>query len=150
MSLLVPIKRNSTFGWPTFTELEHQLDRMFNTAPATEGAPLGTWMPAVDIHETDDAYVIEADLPGMDKKDIEVKVVEDRVTLRGARKREEKHEEKGYWRYERAEGNFERSFRIKGGIDAAKVDAHFENGVLTVKLPKPEETRPRQIEVKVK
>ena len=148
MSLLVPIKRNSAFGWPTFTELERQLDRMFNAAPET-GAPAG-WTPPVDIHETEDAYLLEADLPGMKKDDIEVRVVEDRVTIRGIRKREEKHEEKGYWRCERAEGAFERNFRLQGGIDASKVDAQFENGVLTIKLPKPEATKPRQIEVQVK
>ena len=149
MSLLVPIKRTPVFPWSGFGELEQQLERMFN--PASTSAPTATamWMPAVDIHETEDAYTLVADLPGMKKEDLTVSIVEDRVTIKGSRKREETHEEKGYRRYERAEGSFERSFRINGGVDAAKVEATFENGVLTVRLPKPEETKPRQVEVKV-
>lgn len=149
MSLLVPLKRNAAFPWAGFGEIEQQLERMFNSGSAQESAPRTTWLPPVDIHESEDAYTLVADLPGMKKEDISVNIVEDRVTLKGSRAREARHEEKGYRRYERAEGNFERSFRINGGVDAAKVEATFENGVLTVKLPKPEETKPRQIEVKV-
>ena len=149
MSILVPVKRNAAFPWSGFSELEQQFDRLFNgNLPGMRGAA-GTWLPPVDIHETDDAFILEADLPGLTKEDISLSVVEDRITLKGSRKREENHVEKGYRRYERAEGAFERSFRIDGGIDAAKVEARFENGVLTVRLPKPEESKPRQIEVKV-
>ena len=126
--------------------MENQLERIFNGAPAGRSTD---WMPPVDIHETNDAYVLEADLPGLKKEDIEVQVVEDRITLKGTRKREENAESKGYRRYERAVGQFERSFRIAGGVDASKVEAKFEHGVLTVTLPKPEEAKPRQIDVKV-
>jgi HSP20 family protein len=149
MSLLVPMKRSNVFPWAGFGELEQQLERLISPSPAPGQIQGETWMPPVDIHESEDAYTLVADLPGMKKEDISVHIVEDRVTLKGSRKREERHEEKGYRRYERAEGTFERSFRINGGVDAAKVEATFENGVLTVKLPKPEETKPRQIEVKV-
>lgn len=149
MSLLVPMKRSNVFPWAGFGELEQQLERLINPSTAPGQSQGATWMPPVDIHETEEAYTLVADLPGMKKEDISVNIVEDRVTLKGSRKREERHEEKGYRRYERAEGTFERSFRINGGVDAAKVEATFENGVLTVKLPKPEETKPRQIEVKV-
>lgn len=149
MSLLVPIKRTPVFPWAGFGELEQQLERMFNPAATSEPAAAAMWMPPVDIHESEDAYTLVADLPGLKKEDLTVSIVEDRVTIKGSRKREEKHEEKGYRRYERAEGSFERSFRINGGVDAAKVEATFENGVLTVRLPKPEETKPRQVEVKV-
>ena len=103
----------------------------------------------MDIHETDDAYNLEADLPGLTREEIEVKVIEDRVTIRGTRKQENSKEEKGILHRERIQGAFERSFRLRGGIDGSKVEAHFENGVLSVKLPKPEETKPRQIEVKI-
>lgn len=149
MSLLVPMKRSNVFPWAGFGDLEQQLERLINANSAPQQSQGANWMPAVDIHESEDAYTLVADLPGMKKEDISVNVVEDRVTLKGSRKREERHEEKGYRRYERAEGTFERSFRINGGVDAAKVEATFENGVLKVKLPKPEETKPRQIEVKV-
>ena len=147
MSVLVPVKRSATFPWAGFSDLEQQFDRLFG--PAMTASRTGNWMPPVDIHETDDAYVLEADLPGMTKDDISLTVLEDRITLTGTRKREKKHEERGYSRYERSEGSFERSFRIQGGIDADKVEAQFVNGVLTVKLPKPEEQKPRQIEVNV-
>lgn len=149
MSLLVPIKRTPVFPWAGFGELEQQLERMFSPATASESASAAMWVPPVDIHESEDAYTLVADLPGLKKEDLTVSIVEDRVTIKGSRKREEKHEEKGYRRYERAEGSFERSFRINGGVDAAKVEATFENGVLTIRLPKPEETKPRQVEVKV-
>lgn len=132
--------------WAGFRDLEHQLERIFQGAPASGSA---TWMPPVDIHETADAYVLEADLPGMKKEDIEVQILEDRISLKGSRKRPEREETKGYRRYERAEGQFERSFRISGGVDAEKVEAKFEHGVLTVTLPKPETAKPRQIDVKV-
>jgi HSP20 family protein len=149
MSLLVPIRRNTRIAWPTFGELEQQLDRMLsNNTENPDQSPVG-WSPAIDIRETEDAYILEADLPGMRKEDIDLKVVEDRVTLTGSRKRSEEHKENGYRRYERTEGRFERSFRLRGGIDGNKVEAHFEHGVLTVTLPKPEATKPRQIEVKV-
>ncbi len=149
MSVLVPVKRNSTLSWPGFSDLEHQLDRIFNVGTEAACRATGAWSPAVDIHETDEAYILEADLPGLCQKDIEVKVIEDRVTIRGTRSHDAAESEKGYWRRERSEGAFERSFRLQGGIDGARVDARFENGVLTVKLPKPEETKPRQIEVKI-
>ena len=150
MSLLVPVKRNNTLTWPGFSDLERQLDRIFNHGDDVSSRATCDWVPAVDIHETDDAYILEADLPGITRKDIEVKVIEDRVSIRGTRKYASNKEDRGYWRRERAEGTFERSFRLQGGIDGSKVDAHFENGVLTVKLPKPEAIRPKQIEVKVK
>lgn len=150
MSILVPTKRSNNVAWPNFNTFEQHLDRIFNGSLDQSGGPATSWAPAVDIHETDDAYVIEADLPGLTKDDIDVKVMEDRVTIRGTRTREEKQEGKGYWRTERASGTFERNFRLHGGIDGSKVEAQFENGVLTIKLAKPEETKPRQIEVKIK
>lgn len=149
MGLLVPVRRGNAFPWAGFGELEQQLERVLNGGPLINRSAADTWMPPVDIHENDDAYILEADLPGLTTEGITVSVIEDRVTLKGNRKREEMHEEKGYRRFERAEGSFERSFRIQGGIDASKVEARMENGVLTVILPKPEQYKPRQIEVKV-
>lgn len=149
MSLLVPVKRSNAFPWAGFSDLEQHFDRLFGTE-ANRGQPApGKWVPPVDIYENDTAYILEADLPGLTREDISLSILEDRITLKGSRKREDKLEEKGYRRYERAEGEFERSFRINGGIDAEHVEAKFENGVLTVTLPKPEEAKPRQIEVKV-
>lgn len=141
--------KNACSPWAGFQELESQLDRIFHGNATPVRNATGVWAPAVDIYETTDAYVLHADLPGVTKEDIEVQVLEDQVAIRGTRKRVQPVEEKGFRRYERAEGRFERSFRIKGGIDAGKVDARFENGVLTLTLPKPEEAKPRHIEIKV-
>ncbi len=141
--------KNACSPWTGFQELESQLDRIFHGNAAPVRSASGVWTPAVDIYETADAYVLHADLPGMTKEDIEVQLLEDQVAIRGTRKRVQPTEEKGFRRFERAEGRFERSFRIKGGIDATRVEARFENGVLTVTLPKPEEAKPRHIEVKV-
>lgn len=141
--------KNACSPWAGFQELESQLDRIFHGNATPVRNTTGVWAPAVDIYETTDAYVLHADLPGVTKEDIEVQVLEDQVAIRGTRKRVQPVEEKGFRRYERAEGRFERSFRIKGGIDAGKVDARFENGVLTLTLPKPEEAKPRHIEIKV-
>jgi len=149
MSLLVPTKRNPVFPWAGFGELEQHLERLFNASATSETSATALWMPPVDIHESDDAYTLVADLPGLKREGITVSIVQDRVTIKGSRKREATHEEKGYRRFERAEGDFERSFRINGGVNAEKVEAAFENGVLTVKLPKPEASLPRQIEVKI-
>ena len=103
--------------------------------------------PAVDIDEEEGRFVIRADLPGMDQKDIEVRVHEGTLLLAG--KREASQEEKsssGYYR-ERCYGSFARSFKLGSSVDDSKIEASYENGVLTVVLPKKEEVKPRQIPV---
>ncbi len=134
--------------WAGFRELEDQLERVFSGRAPAACARDG-WTPAVDLRETEEAYVLEADLPGLKKEDIAVTVVDDVVTLKGARKWEHEGKAKGYQRVERSYGAFERSFRIADGIDAGKVEAQFQDGVLNVTLPKPEEAKPKQIEVKL-
>lgn len=138
---------NTLTPWVGFRDLENHLDRIFHGVATPSGS--GNWMPPMDIYETDDAYVLEADLPGVKKEDIGLQIIEDRLVLKGSRKREMDEANKGYQHYERAEGQFERSFRIRGGVDGDKVEARFENGVLTVQMPKPEAAKPRQIDVKL-
>ena len=140
-------KRNAASPWTGLQELENQLERALHGTPDRPAS--GGWAPSVDIYETADAYVLHADLPGVTKEEIEVQVVENQIAIRGTRKLGRTVEDKGFRRFKRAEGRFERSFRVREGIDASKVEAKFENGVLTVTLPKPEEAKPRQIEVKV-
>jgi HSP20 family protein len=147
---LVKRERHELTPWTAFRELEDRLNRLFGSWPIEAEALTGTWYPAVDIRETKDAFILEADLPGLKKEDIEVTVVDDVVTIKGERKEEEERKSDGYHRYERVYGAFQRSFRIPGGIEAKGVEAKFENGVLTVTLPKPEEAKPKQIEVQVK
>lgn len=147
MSMMIPTRPD----WPTaFRDLEGRINRVFNNLGFEPEQAGVAWTPAVDLHEGEDAYTLEADLPGLGKDDIQLSITDDVVTLKGTRKQENEKRTEGYHRIERVYGSFQRSFRIPGGIDARKVDASFEHGVLRVTLPKPEERKPRQIDVKVK
>jgi len=107
--------------------------------------------PAVDILEKDKAYEITAELPGMDEKNIEVKVVDGGLTIKGEKQEEKEEKKKDYYLHERHFGSFERRFRVPEGVDADKIEASFKKGVLTVTLPKkPEAQKPaKKIDVKV-
>lgn len=98
-------------------------------------APLVS-LPQIDIHENDKAYVIEAELAGMNEKDVELAVKDDVLTLKGEKKEEKKEEKKDYLLSERSYGSFQRSFRLPDGVDRDKISAEFRNGVLRVTLPK--------------
>lgn len=132
-----------------FRDLESRLNRVFSGLPVDPEWNVGSWLPAIDIHEDDDKYTLSADLPGLQKEDITLTVVDNILTLKGERRKQAETNEKGYHRVERAYGTFQRAFQIPGGVDAAKVEAKFEHGVLQVSLPKPEAAKPRNIEVKV-
>jgi HSP20 family protein len=125
--------------------LSRELDDVFWGKPSNGNRV--DFAPAVDIEEKADHFLVSADLPGVSEKDIEVKVQDGVLLLSG--KRESKKEEKtegGYYR-ERSYGSFCRSFTLGDGVDPAKIEAAYKNGVLTVKLPKKAETQPRQIPV---
>jgi HSP20 family protein len=105
--------------------------------------------PAADIRETDAGLTLQLDMPGHDPKALQVKVEDQVLTVRSERKGEERSEKDGYLRVERAFGVYERSFRLPPNVDTGRVDAKYEHGVLTLSLPRREETRARTIEVKV-
>jgi HSP20 family protein len=150
MSLVRWKERNELSPWPTLRDLEHQFNRLFGELSRDlDWYDRGVWSPAVDLRETDQAYIIEADLPGMKKEEIELSVVDNVVTLKGERKFENEVKDKGYHRVERRYGAFQRAFEIPGGFDGSKVEAQFKDGVLHITLPKREEAKPKQIEVKV-
>ena len=107
------------------------------------------WSPSVDIYETDNELVLTSDLPGVDLKDIDVRVENQTLTLSGERSFEKKDSTKGYHRIERSYGSFQRSFAVPNAFDTEKIGAEFKNGVLTVTLPKKEAAKPRQIKVAV-
>lgn len=148
MTTMVPMTRPTEL-WTGLRDLEDRMNRFFGNLPMEPEWNRGTWLPAVDLHEEDDAYILEADLPGMTRDDIDLQIEDDVVTLKGHR--EQKHEDKreGYERLERSYGSFTRSFRIPGGVDSSKAEAKFDNGVLRVTLPKPEDAKPRQIKVNI-
>jgi HSP20 family protein len=131
--------------------------RGFNTLPARVGGFFGkdweaplvttTWNPLVDIFENDHEFVVKAELPGMNAKEIDVKFENNLLTLRGERKFEKETKEKDYHRVEREYGTFSRSFALPAEINHEKVAAEYKDGVLKIVLPKKEETKPKSIEV---
>jgi len=133
--------------------LQERMGRLFGDAYLRQNDNVtaqGTWAPPVDIYETPDhAIVVKAELPDMTREDIEVTVEQNTLTLRGTRKLPADVKEDQYRRIERSYGTFSRSFTLPTTVDAAKVAADYRNGVLTVRLPFREESRPRTINVEV-
>jgi HSP20 family protein len=136
------------------TSLQSEVNRLFNTffdTPAAGGnhSALRRWVPAMDLVETEDHFVLRADLPGLTKDDVSIEL-EDRVlTVSGERKAEHEDRNEGYYRVERAFGSFSRSLTLPEGVDADSVEASFDNGVLEVRIPKPEERKPRKVQIGV-
>ena len=134
-----------------FGTLQNEMNRIFNTvfdspAPAN-GGTLRRWMPPMDLVETEDHFVLRADLPGMSEADIQIEFEDGTLTVSGERKTEHETKDEGYYRVERAFGSFTRSLTLPKGIDAEAVTANFDRGVLEVRVPKPEERKPRRIEI---
>ena len=111
--------------------------------------PERRFLPAVDIRETKDGYVLTADVPGVSAEEIEVSVKDGVLHLKGERSSETKASEGDYQRVERTYGKFERSFVLPKGVDAERIEAHMDDGVLTLTIPKPVAELPRRIDVKV-
>ena len=111
-----------------------------------------TWAaaPAVDIAEKDNAYEVTAELPGLDEKDIEVKLSNGNLTIKGEKQEEKEEKKKDYYLHERHFGSFERCFRVPEGVDADKIEATFKKGVLTVRLPKKPEAQKAETKITVK
>jgi HSP20 family protein len=135
------------------TTLQNEMNRLFGTVFDTptqgNGGTLRRWMPAMDLVETGDHFVLRADLPGMSEEDVNIEV-EDRVlTVSGERKAEHTDNKDGFHRVERAFGSFSRSLTLPEGVDPESVAASFDRGVLEVQIPKPEERKPRKISIGV-
>ena len=114
-----------------------------------EPTPVTAWAPRLDVHESKDAYTVEADLPGVERKDVEVSVEDGVLTIRGERKDERERRDKDGWhRVERHYGSFERRLSLGESVDLEHVKASMADGVLTLTLPKKEQAKPRRIEVK--
>ena len=149
---------NTLTKWNPFKEmeaLENRLSTLFGRAPVSRGngeeelITVTEWAPLVDITEDDKEYLIKAELPEVRKDDVKVAVENGVLTISGERQFEKEQKNKKYHRVERAYGSFVRSFTLPEGADADKVNAEFKDGVLKVHLPKSEEVKPKQIEVKV-
>jgi HSP20 family protein len=140
--------------WDPFRELskvQDQVNRLFEDSflRRTGESSLTVWAPEVDIHETSDALVLEADLPGIDEKDLDIRVENNMLTIAGERKFEKKVNEENYLRVERSYGSFTRSFSLPHTINTDQIQADYRNGVLTIRLPKREEAKPKKIKVAV-
>lgn len=133
------------------TGLRREMNRLFDSfwGDREEGIH-GNWLPATDVSESGDEIVIAAELPGMSQEDVKVTVANSVLTIQGEKKQESEHEEGNSYRAERTYGSFSRSFTLPSGVDANKVAATCKDGVLSVRIPKAEEAKARQIEVKVK
>ena len=131
--------------------LQSEMNRLFNTVfdspSGTSGNVLRRWMPAMDLVEAGEHFVLRADLPGMGEEDVRIEFEDGTLTLSGERKAEHEAKGEGYYRVERAFGGFSRSLTLPQGIDPEAVTASFDRGVLEVRIPKPEERKPKRISI---
>ena len=126
-----------------------RLNRLFNdfVGRATQEQDLTTWAPAVDIYEGEVELIVKADLPGVRPEELDIRVENNILTIRGERKFEKKVDEKNYLRVERAYGSFARSFSLANTVNTEAIKADYKDGVLTLSIPKREEAKPKQIKV---
>src|SRR5436190_15332746 len=127
------------------SEVNRIFDTFFGGRPANGGQR--RWVPAMDLTETDDHLVLRADLPGLDKDDVKIEVTDGVLTISGERKAEQEERTDGFYRVERAFGAFSRSMSLPEHVDAEKVTANFDKGVLEVRIPKPEEREPHRVQI---
>ncbi len=133
------------------SSLPEQLNRLFNQAfeRNSEEGNLTAWAPAVDIYETEHELVVKADLPDVQPEDLDIRVENNILTIRGERKFEKKVNDSNYLRVERAYGAFTRSFSLANTVNSEAIKADYKNGVLSLSIPKREEAKPKQIKVNV-
>jgi HSP20 family protein len=138
--------------WDPFRDLlsiHGQLNRLFGEASAgAEVGRGGSWLPALDIHEAKDRFVVAVELPGIDPKDVDVSVEDSTLTVRGERRFSEELDDENYHRVERRYGSFSRSLTLPKAADAEKIEALFDKGVLRIEVPKVEAATPKKITVK--
>jgi HSP20 family protein len=137
------------------TSLQSEMNRLFNSAfdaPAGQTGSSGgarRWVPAMDLVETAEDFVLRADLPGMRRDDVKLEIEDNVLTVSGERAAEHTEGEQGYYRLERAFGTFSRSLTLPKGVDGDAVSAQFADGVLEVHIPKPAQSKPRRVEIAV-
>ena len=142
--------------WRTFGELgsvRREMDRFWNSClggGSLARATLEDWAPSVDISETKDNFIVKVELPGLEAKDINLSISGDLLTIKGEKKKEQEEKDEHHHHVERYFGSFQRSFRLPANVKSDKIDAAFDKGVLKVTLPKTEEAKKKEIEIKVK
>jgi HSP20 family protein len=139
--------------WRPFRELEEwerRFDDLFGRPSWRVPVEERGWMPAVDVFEKEDKFVVKAELPGMKEEDIDVSVIGDTLSIKGEKKTETEIKDENYYRCERSYGSFYRSIPIPSNVDANKIEASFEDGILEVALPKSAKVKPKKIAVSAK
>jgi HSP20 family protein len=143
---------SSWAGFGRLSDLRDEIDRLFE-APLGELARgtqlLSGWTPALDMHEDKDNITVKVELPGMKKEDIDISLHDGSLSISGERKVEEKYENAEVYRAERFVGRFQRTVTLPAPVSVDKVKAQYKDGVLTITLPKTEESKPKQIDVQV-
>jgi len=147
---MLTLRNRGLFSLPLnrISALQAEIDRLFDSLwkelPVESG---GSWVPAMDVEETDDELRFTFELPGISAEDLEISVDRGLLTVSGEKRRQSSKEEGGYRVSERQYGRFVRSFQLPGEIDPDRVTAHFDQGLLTITVPKPENSKPRRIPV---
>ncbi len=135
------------------SSIQNEVNRIFNSffdAPSSAAATgARRWIPAMDLTEHDDAFVLRADLPGVAEDDVKVELDENVLTVSGERRSERDEQQQGVHRVERSFGSFSRSLTVPEGVDADAIEANVDRGVLTVRIPKPAERTPRRVAINV-
>ena len=133
--------------------LQNEMNRLFNSVfdtPVPNGnTTLRRWIPAMDLVETDDDFVLRADLPGLSEGDVNIELEDNVLTVSGERNSEHEDRKEGYYRVERASGSFSRSLTLPEGVNPDAIKASFDKGVLEIRIPKPEERKPRKVAISV-
>src|SRR5436190_16251800 len=127
------------------SDMNRLFDRFFDGRTTNGTSP--RWIPAMDLLETEDHLVLRGDLPGLTEDDIEIEIKDNVLTVSGERKADKEEKGEGYYRVERAFGNFSRSLTLPKGVDAEKVEANFDKGILEVRIPKPAEAKPTRVQI---
>jgi len=146
---LVPYRRNELRESRIFPEISTFFDDFFNDFPPAMRRSGENWMPSVDIMEKDGEMILRCEIPGMNEKDIDLKIEGNVLTLKGEKKQENENKGDNYHRVESYYGVFARSFTLPQTVDTEKIRADYKNGVLTVTIPQKPEVRPREIPVNV-
>jgi HSP20 family protein len=131
------------------SEMNRLFNNFFDTPTTGNGSATGRWLPAMDVVEADDHFVLTADLPGLGEEDVNIEIEENVLTVSGERKSEHEDKREGFVRVERSYGSFRRSLTLPKGVDADAVSANFDKGVLEIRIPKPEERKPRKVAIQV-
>jgi HSP20 family protein len=155
-TMLVRVQR---FPIPSFckpltsfdSEINTMFDKFMRGGTADDGSSdVSHWMPAADVAEYEDEYQVKVEIPGVSKDDVKITMQENILTIHGEKKQEKESKDSNYHRAERSYGSFQRSFTLPTSVKHDKIEASYNDGILTIALPKAEEAKPRQIEVKVK